>query len=78
MSISQLRIDDDMLAASGGALPEDHSEQHACVQWLWWEGRFWWPVCLSRVDDVLKLSLCLWQARARRFAGAWVSGGGSA
>jgi hypothetical protein len=35
MSISQLRIDDDMLAASGGALPEDHSEQHACVQWLW-------------------------------------------
>ena len=40
MSISQLRIDDDMLAASGGALPEDHSEQHACVQWLWWAEGF--------------------------------------
>ena len=60
-----------------GVLPEDHSA--ACLHVVVVVGgEFWWLVCLSRVDDALELSRYLWQARARRFVGAWVSGGGSA
>ncbi|MEA3324034.1 MAG: hypothetical protein U9Q37_02695 [Euryarchaeota archaeon] len=78
MSISQLRIDYGMLAASGeGIARRSFSSMPACSGRGGWRG-FWWLVCLSRVDAVLKLSRCPWQARARRFAGARVSGGGSA